>query len=123
MTFYLATLNGGQPIERFESSGNHFVVGGAHSRSNQGLRQTGVGVGQATFKPFPVFRAVGTVGIEQSICNCVGGAKGGAIARKGVEIFLKPKQGERTGARTSKFNGCGKREFEHTPCGAAPSRI
>src|SRR5690242_4208917 len=40
MALHLTTLNRDQPIQSFESGRNHLFVPGAHSRSNQSLRQS-----------------------------------------------------------------------------------
>src|SRR5437660_12555854 len=58
MALHLTTLNRDQPIQSFEPRRNHLFVPGAHSRSNQSLRQSRIAVCQPILKPLPV---IGTV--------------------------------------------------------------
>src|SRR5579859_2722144 len=67
MAFQLAALNRHQPIQRFESHGNHLIVCSAHSRSDKRLRQSGVGIREYAFKPFPALRVIGPVEVQESV--------------------------------------------------------
>src|SRR5229473_1588619 len=123
MTFYFATLQGDEPIQGFESRRNHFFVPGAYTRSHQSLGQTGVRIGEAILKPFPIIGAVGAIGIQQSIRQSIGSTESGAISGKGVEILLEAEQGKSAGARALEFDSGGNGKFKHTARGSTQSRV
>src|SRR5208282_916833 len=67
--------------------------------------------------------SVGTVRIQQPICQRIGGTQGSAIPGERLQIFLESQQGESTRAGTPEFHGCGNGLFKQAPRGSAQSRL
>ena len=118
-----APLHFQQPLQRFESSGNHALIRASCANQQHGLGQSGVAVGQNVLKPFPIGLPDGLIHFEKTATD--GKLYFLCIAISGIrsEILLNAEQGICPSTRAAEFNRGREREFKQTPGRAHQSLI